>query len=55
MDGVGGLGGFSRRRFFEQVAAVGGVSLAMSAMDALGFGFSSALASNRFEAAIAAR
>ena len=36
-------GGFlTRRRFFEQLSAVGGVSLAMAGMDALGFGFASA-------------
>ena len=35
-------GVFTRRRFFEQLAAVGGVSLAMAGMDALGFGFASA-------------
>ncbi|MDR3508289.1 MAG: flavin monoamine oxidase family protein [Caulobacteraceae bacterium] len=34
----------SRRRFFEELAAVGGLSLAMAGMDALGFGFSSAQA-----------
>ena len=32
----------TRRRFFEKLAAVGGVSLAMAGMEALGFGFSSA-------------
>jgi monoamine oxidase len=32
----------TRRRFFEQLAAVGGVSLAMAGMDALGFGCASA-------------
>ncbi|HEX7944476.1 MAG TPA: flavin monoamine oxidase family protein [Phenylobacterium sp.] len=32
----------TRRRFFEQLAAVGGVSLAMAGMDALGFGIASA-------------
>jgi len=37
-------GHMTRRRFFEQLAAVGGMSLAMAGMDALGFGFSSALA-----------
>jgi monoamine oxidase len=37
-------GVLTRRRFFEQLAAVGGVSLAMAGMDALGFGFSSASA-----------
>jgi monoamine oxidase len=37
-------GVLTRRRFFEQLAAVGGMSLAMAGMDALGFGFSSALA-----------
>ncbi|WP_293902257.1 flavin monoamine oxidase family protein [Phenylobacterium sp.] len=39
---VGRSGVFTRRRFFEQLAAVGGVSLAMAGMDALGFGFASA-------------
>jgi monoamine oxidase len=40
---VGGAGDvLTRRRFFERLAAVGGVSLAMAGMDALGFGFSSA-------------
>jgi monoamine oxidase len=34
----------TRRGFVEQLAAVGGVSLAMAGMDALGFGFSSAQA-----------
>lgn len=33
---------WTRRRFFEQLMAVGGVSLAMAGMDALGFGFASA-------------
>jgi monoamine oxidase len=32
----------TRRRFFEKLAAIGGLSLAMAGMDALGFGFSSA-------------
>ena len=40
--GTGSGGAFTRRRFFEQLAAVGGVSLAMAGMDALGFGFASA-------------
>lgn len=35
-------GAWTRRRFFEQLMAVGGVSLAMAGMDALGFGFASA-------------
>jgi monoamine oxidase len=34
----------TRRRFFEQLAAIGGMSLALAGMDALGFGFSSAMA-----------
>ena len=34
----------TRRRFFDGLAAIGGVSLAMAGMEALGFGFSSALA-----------
>jgi monoamine oxidase len=34
----------TRRRFFEGLAAFGGVSLAMAGMDALGFGFGSAQA-----------
>lgn len=38
----GAPGILTRRRFFEQLAAVGGVSLAMAGMDALGFGFASA-------------
>ena len=44
MDSVMGRAGaiLTRRRFFEQLAAVGGVSLAMAGMDALGFGFASA-------------
>jgi monoamine oxidase len=37
-------GGWSRRRFFEHLASVGGMSLALAGMDALGFGFSSAQA-----------
>jgi len=32
----------TRRRFFEKLAAIGGLSLAMAGMEALGFGFSSA-------------
>ncbi len=32
----------SRRRFFEELAAVGGLSLAVAGMEALGFGFASA-------------
>jgi monoamine oxidase len=44
-DGWAATGGvWTRRRFFEQLAAVGGVSLAMAGLDALGFGFSSAQA-----------
>ncbi|HEX7884364.1 MAG TPA: flavin monoamine oxidase family protein [Phenylobacterium sp.] len=40
---IGRAGGaFTRRHFFNQLAAVGGVSLAMAGMDALGFGFASA-------------
>jgi monoamine oxidase len=39
-----GAGVLTRRRFFEGLAAFGGVSLAMAGMDALGFGFSSAQA-----------
>ena len=35
-------GVLTRRRFFESLAAFGGVSLAMAGMDALGFGFASA-------------
>ncbi|HET6971002.1 MAG TPA: flavin monoamine oxidase family protein [Phenylobacterium sp.] len=42
MMGLSGGGAWTRRRFFEQLAAVGGVSLAMAGMDALGFGFASA-------------
>jgi monoamine oxidase len=34
--------GLSRRQFIDRLAAVGGVSLAMAGMDALGFGFASA-------------
>ena len=34
----------TRRRFFESLAAYGGVSLAMAGMDALGYGFASAQA-----------
>jgi len=34
----------TRRRFFEGLAAYGGISLAMAGMDALGFGFGSAQA-----------
>ncbi len=37
-------GVLTRRRFFEGLAAFGGVSLVMAGMDALGFGFSSAMA-----------
>ncbi len=37
-------GGMSRRLFFERLAAVGGMGLAMAGMEALGFGFSSAMA-----------
>jgi monoamine oxidase len=45
MGDAGGAGSvLTRRRFFEQLAAVGGMSLALAGMDALGFGFSSALA-----------
>ncbi len=46
MDSVSraAAGVLTRRRFFEQLAAVGGLSLAMAGMDALGFGFSSAQA-----------
>lgn len=40
--GPGSRSPLTRRRFFEQLAAVGGVSLAMAGMDALGFGFASA-------------
>lgn len=39
-----GEGVLTRRKFFEGLAALGGVSLAMSGMDALGFGFASAQA-----------
>src|SRR5262249_4336767 len=43
LDGlVGGPGVWTRRRFFEQLMAVGGVSLAMAGMGARGFGFASA-------------
>jgi monoamine oxidase len=39
----GATGGvLTRRRFFEGLAAVGGISLALSGMDALGFGMASA-------------
>lgn len=42
MDSFAMAGGvLTRRRFFEQLMAVGGVSLAMAGMDALGFGFGS--------------
>jgi monoamine oxidase len=49
ITGVDGLmraagGAPTRRRFFEQLAAVGGISLALAGMDALGFGFASAQA-----------
>jgi monoamine oxidase len=47
MDGADGARPGSlltRRRFFEQLAATGGLSLALAGMDALGFGFSSAQA-----------
>ena len=37
-------GVLTRRRFFEGLAAYGGISLAMAGMDALGFGFGSAQA-----------
>lgn len=48
MDSIikAGAGVLTRRRFFEQLAAVGGVSLAMAGMDALGFGFGSARAAS---------
>jgi len=39
---LSGGGVLTRRRFFEGLAALGGVSLAMAGMDALGFGFASA-------------
>ncbi len=35
-------GGFSRRRFIERLAALGGTGLAIAGMEALGFGFASA-------------
>jgi monoamine oxidase len=41
---VAGAGMLTRRRFFEQLAAVGGMSLAVAGMEALGFGFASARA-----------
>jgi monoamine oxidase len=37
-------GVLTRRRFFEQLAAVGGMSLAVAGLEALGFGFGSARA-----------
>ena len=39
-----GAGALTRRRFFEQLAAVGGMGLAVAGMEALGFGFASARA-----------
>ncbi len=36
--------GLTRRIFFEKLAKVGGLGLAMAGMEALGFGFSSAMA-----------
>jgi len=39
-----GRGLLTRRTFFNSLAAVGGASLAMMGMDALGFGFASAMA-----------
>jgi monoamine oxidase len=41
MDAGGAL---TRRLFFERLASVGGLGLAMAGMEALGFGFSSAMA-----------
>ncbi|WP_174300750.1 flavin monoamine oxidase family protein [Caulobacter sp. S45] len=43
LDGGAGYG-FSRRSFIEKLGAVGGVSLAVAGMEALGFGFASAQA-----------
>jgi monoamine oxidase len=40
----GAKAGLSRRRFIEELAAIGGVGLAMAGMEALGFGFGSAQA-----------
>jgi monoamine oxidase len=37
-------GGLSRRVFFERLASVGGLGLAIAGMEALGFGFASAMA-----------
>ncbi|CAN7632317.1 FAD-dependent oxidoreductase [Phenylobacterium sp. LjRoot225] len=42
-EGVGATA-LTRRRFFEQLAAVGGMSLAVAGLEALGFGFASAQA-----------
>jgi len=42
-EGVGAAA-LTRRRFFEQLAAVGGMSLAVAGLEALGFGFASAQA-----------
>ncbi|MEI9965215.1 MAG: flavin monoamine oxidase family protein [Caulobacteraceae bacterium] len=44
MDSGFSGGGLTRRRFFDSLAAIGGLSLAMAGMDALGFGFASAKA-----------
>ena len=45
LDGQSGVGGvLTRRRFFETLAATGGISLVMAGMEALGFGCSSAWA-----------
>ena len=43
LDGAPGAR-LTRRRFIDGLAAIGGVSLAMAGMDALGFGFGSAMA-----------
>ena len=44
MMGELGDGGMSRRVFFERLASVGGLGLAIAGMEALGFGFASAMA-----------
>lgn len=42
--GMKGAGRFTRRNFIERLGAIGGVTLAMAGMDALGFGMASAQA-----------
>ncbi len=44
IDAASGGGWLTRRRFIDSLAALGGVSLAMAGMEALGFGFASAQA-----------